>query len=104
MSVYLELFHGRNQKEYEPDIYDWGDDGPILGPLDYVRVTNLPTEEGEFSHAELNGGVDIFLHPETLLYYDGMWYGDFFITSEKEALAQVDRIEKPDAEKMVEPE
>lgn len=35
--VYLELFHGR--RSLDQDMDDWGLEGPILGPFDWVHTT-----------------------------------------------------------------
>lgn len=37
MSVFLHLYHGRNTPNEEMN--DWGFDGPVIGPLDYVHTT-----------------------------------------------------------------
>jgi len=35
--LYLGLFHGRDDPDADMD--DWGFDGPVIGPLDYVHTT-----------------------------------------------------------------
>lgn len=35
--LYLGLFHGRDDMDASLD--DWGFDGPVIGPLDYVHTT-----------------------------------------------------------------
>jgi hypothetical protein len=35
--LYLGLFHGRESADDDMD--DWGFDGPVIGPLDYVHTT-----------------------------------------------------------------
>ncbi|MFP6557801.1 hypothetical protein WJ542_05620 [Paraburkholderia sp. B3] len=35
--LYLALFHGRNDPDTGMD--DWGFDGPVIGPLEYVHTT-----------------------------------------------------------------
>ena len=37
MPSYLQLFHGR-KNPYEI-LEDWGEEGPIIGPLDYIHTT-----------------------------------------------------------------
>lgn len=77
MPLYLDLFHGRRDPTEHLD--DWGKQGPVFGPLDYVhttygshvkmRFTNLPETEAE---------VD--LHTvDDLLFYDGCYYGDWTV-------------------------
>lgn len=79
MSVYIELFHGRKSPDEELD--DWGEIGPVLGPLDFVHTTYA----GDIK-VRTSAGVDgvLYLH-EDMLYYAGMWYGDWSVFSELEA-------------------
>jgi hypothetical protein len=37
MSLYLELYHGRDN--VNDDMDDWGFDGPIIGPLELMTFT-----------------------------------------------------------------
>ena len=37
MATYMKLFHGRNTPD--EDLDDWGADGPIIGPLQWVHTT-----------------------------------------------------------------
>ncbi len=88
MSVYLKLFHGRKHPDEELD--DWGEDGPVFGPLPFVHTTygnhikmgyghnpesatRLPDYEAVFCELHVIGD---------LLYYDGMWYGDWAVFDE----------------------
>jgi hypothetical protein len=36
-TVYLKLLHGR--LDPNPDMQDWGFDGPVLGPFEAVHIT-----------------------------------------------------------------
>lgn len=67
--VFLHLFHGRKDPTEQLD--DWGLDGPWLGPLDYFG--------GTYGDLKVGYNLDTFnLHVyEGLVYYDGVYYGDF---------------------------
>jgi hypothetical protein len=79
MPVFLELFHGR--KSVNEDLQDWGEQGPILGPLKYVHTTygadlKLQTVDG------VEGNLDVVGHElPDLVFYDGMFYGDWSVFS-----------------------
>lgn len=69
--LYIHLFHGR--KTVDEDMNDWGDDGPIIGPVDYFHLTY---------GNDIKLGDDLcHLHIDNtgLLYFDGMYYGDFSV-------------------------
>lgn len=75
MAVYIRLFHGRKTPDEQLD--DWGSDGPVLGPFDFVHTTYA-------HHVKLGapGGCDEMQDlqgVEDLLYYDGVWYGDWSV-------------------------
>jgi hypothetical protein len=75
MSVGIRLFHGRrNPKE---ELEDWGEDGPVLGPFDGIHSTYLhhirPVVQGDSE-------VDLEI-VEDMLYYDGVYYGDWTVLS-----------------------
>lgn len=70
--VYLHLFHGR--EEPDQSLEDWGEQGPVLGPFEFAHVTygeeiNL---DDEGAGLKLVGG---------LIYYGGVYYGDFSVIS-----------------------
>jgi len=80
MNLYIELFHGR--KDPERDMDDWGDDGPVFGPFRFVHTTYA-------RHIKLGlplGGkcevANLFVTKEDLVYYDGMYYGDWSVFGE----------------------
>ena len=103
MSVYLHLFHGRNSVDEDMD--DWGFDGPVIGPLDYVHVTYMcdvkaacsyavaleffPREAAtHLKYADINDREPedhkIDLHwqvVEGLLEYRGQYFGDFSVST-----------------------
>lgn len=72
--VYVELFNGRRHPDEQLD--DWGADGPLLGPFNVVHITyngdpRIDTEEDRY----------LQLVEGHLLYYDGMFYGDWTYVS-----------------------
>lgn len=71
MKVALQLFHGR--ADPDADMEDWGQQGPIF-LVDYVHTTysidiklGIPDPAGD-------GDLKIL---DDLVYYDGMYYGDW---------------------------
>lgn len=74
--VYLELFHGRKTAREHMD--DWGELGPVFGPLDYVHTTygNDIKFNGKDSG---NGWLTV---KNGLIYYDDMFYGDWSVFSQ----------------------
>jgi hypothetical protein len=70
--VYLELFHGRRTKDEELD--DWGSAGPIFGPLAYVHTTYQ-----NHIKFEQNGDWKELWLQEGMIFYDGIWYGDWTV-------------------------
>lgn len=74
MPVYLELLHGRKSPREQLD--DWGEDGPILGPLRWVHTT-YATDVKCCPHGEVDGIALPVV--EDLLHYDGMFYGDWSV-------------------------
>lgn len=77
--MYLKLFHGR--KDPNQDMDDWGELGPVFGPLLFFHTTygsclKYQTESGQ------NGMFDLY---EDMICYAGTYYGDwsvFYATSE----------------------
>ena len=72
--LYLRLLHGRNSPDEE--MSDWGFQGPVLGPLDYVHVTYS-------SHVNIGEEYDHLYIYEGLLVYDEKYYGDWEVITEK---------------------
>src|SRR5690606_1216474 len=68
---YLKLFHGRKRPE-EP-LEDWGEPGPIFGPFPYFHTTYGSSIQ--FVH-EVEHQLQIV---GDLVYYDGMFYGDWSV-------------------------
>jgi len=74
--LFLELFHGRTDPDQEMD--DWGSQGPVFGPFDWVHTTYSNT---------LRLGIPSQFHEwfltvdKDMVFYDGLWYGDYSIFS-----------------------
>lgn len=101
MSVYLHLFHGRDDPEQDMD--DWGFDGPVIGPLKYVHVTYMTDLKMDMEqdvaakffpelieqHEEMLGrnvvptfcGEHHLYLTEDLVVYDGKYYGDWSVST-----------------------
>jgi hypothetical protein len=78
MPVYLEVFHGR--KDPDEELHDWGSHGPVIGPLQYVQFTyGMPPRLGPIDYPHDSEEMTMV---EDMLYYDGVYYGDFSIISE----------------------
>lgn len=79
MSVYISLFHGRN----DPDLVmeDWGEPGPLLGPFEWIQVTYLNNIRAEYIDKSGKSMEARFAIVDDMVYYDGMYYGDFDILS-----------------------
>ena len=80
--MYLKLLHGRSTIDEEMD--DWGNDGPWIGPLAWFHCTYLANVGVGFTGGEelaAMGTSNDFPSPmslhEGLLYYDGIYYGDW---------------------------
>lgn len=74
--IYLELFHGRKDPSQGMD--DWGEQGPIFGPFDYVHTIYAQRiVAGPFGD---DATLELFV-VDGLVYYDGMYYGDWSIYS-----------------------
>ena len=71
--VYIELFHGR--PDPLQDLDDWGELGPVFGPLRFVHTTYA-------WDIKLGSDVDTLQELNVLsdmVYYGGMWYGDWSV-------------------------
>ena len=113
MPVYLELFNGADSP-YQSNLNDFGEKGPILGPLAYVHTTYAGDvkccpldEEGE---PDEFATADFQVTCECLLYYDGMYYGDWSVSdgrwarASKEDRGRIRQVEAKKAEVPPEPQ
>lgn len=73
--MYLGFFHGRDTKE--ADMADWGFDGPVLGPLEFVHTTYAADikvcRKGQ-SDADITLTVD-----DGVIEFEGKFYGDWTV-------------------------
>jgi len=72
--LYLKLFHGRNDPAQNMD--DWGFDGPVFGPHQFVHTTyanfiKMVNTDGETDELHIVG-------PD-MVYYDKSYYGDWSV-------------------------
>ena len=67
--LYIRLFHGRNHKD--EDLDDWGFDGPIFGPYDFVHTTYA-------CHIRMGDAHELRI-VEDMVFYDGKYYGDWSV-------------------------
>src|SRR5215831_9446820 len=71
--MYLELFHGRKAPDVQLD--DWGTQGPVFGPLQFVHTTYATNVKFTFADgSDRDGWLQII---DDLIYYDGTYYGDW---------------------------
>ncbi len=68
---YLMLWHGRTGRDEEMD--NWGELGPVFGPFPFFHMTY--NCDIKFSHEEGH----ILNIVDDLVYYDGLYYGDWSI-------------------------
>lgn len=93
--MYMHLFHGRSHPGQ--DMEDWGTEGPVL------RIEGFHVTYGGFRVCEPGGDwVDLTL-VEDLLYYDGMYYGDWSIFTGWSDIELSRRAEDYDEAKSVRP-
>ena len=84
--MYLRLIHGRTDPEESPE--DWGTDGPVFGPLEFCHITYLNTiniaKKGDHDGTGpmLSEADPMYFHND-LLFYDGVYYGDFELCMEE---------------------
>ncbi len=72
--LYLRLFHGRSDPEQDMD--DWGSNGPVFGPYKFVHT--IYTSFVKLGRRD--GGCDeMSVLEKDLLYYDGVYYGDWTV-------------------------
>lgn len=71
--MYISLFHGR--QDPVDNLEDWGNIGPVFGPYDTVHITY----ESHIKMTTQSGFDNLFWTKDNLIYYDGVYYGDFEI-------------------------
>jgi|GEM_PF-6976222 hypothetical protein len=79
------LFHGRETTDEV--LTDWGEEGPLLGPLDTVNITY-----GEITLYPATDATPPTLQlVDGLIPYGGMFYGDLEVTSGRRSGAELPR-------------
>jgi hypothetical protein len=69
--AYLKLFHGRKKDE---ELDDWGENGPIFGPYPYFHTTYA-------TDIKFGDEFNTLYIVDDMVYYDGMYYGDWSVYS-----------------------
>jgi len=69
----IRLFHGRTNPDQDMD--DWGFDGPVLDPYQFVHTTYA----SHVKLGKLDGNCDELLIYGDMLYYDDCYYGDWSV-------------------------
>ena len=75
--LYIRLFHGRTDPNQ--DMNDWGSDGPVLGPYEFAHT--IYTSSVRLGRQD--GDCDSLYTHEDMLYYDGVYYGDWSVFDER---------------------
>ena len=66
---YLMLWHGRTDREEEMN--NWGENGPVFGPFPFFNMTY----NCEIAFSQECGHLLKIV--DDLVYYDGIYYGDW---------------------------
>ncbi len=77
--MYLKLVHGRSHPGQEMN--DWGEDGPVFGPLAVCHTTygsDVKLEYMSTSPGEPEQVLELTVR-DGLMYYGNMWYGDWSV-------------------------
>lgn len=86
--LYLGLYHGFESDEARESAGDWGERGPMIGPLKYVHTTYATHIKFEFFTEERanlypipkrNGVFADFNMGSDCIEFDGMEYGDWTV-------------------------
>ena len=77
--LYLRLFHGRNDPAQDMD--DWGTDGPVFGPYQFAHTTY--SSFLRLGRAD-DGCDELYISEPDMVFYDGVYYGDWSVFSEVE--------------------
>jgi len=83
--MYLGLFHGFHTEEERAAKQDWGDNGPMIGPLQYAHTTYaseiklkfISEEDAEQYGIEDDGSLPI--DKEGCVVFGDMQYGDWTV-------------------------
>jgi hypothetical protein len=80
--MYIHLYHGRTDPEKDMN-GEWGTDGPLLGPFKSVTVTYLQQLKALIGDGSSHLFFDRY---EDMIYYDGVYYGDFDIVGSPDGI------------------
>ena len=72
--MYLKLFHGRNDPARDMD--DWGFDGPIFGPYQFIHTTYANFVKMSDTDGKMN---ELHIVGPDMIYYNGSYYGDWSV-------------------------
>ena len=75
LPIYINLFHGR--ADPNQDLNDWGPVGPIFGPYEGIQSNACDIWLRDSDNPELH----CLRYYEDMVYYDNVYYGDYFIFS-----------------------
>ena len=75
--LYIRLFHGRTNPEQDMD--EWGSDGPVFGPYEFVHITHASCVR----FGRQNGNCDSLYVYEDMLFYNGAYYGDWSVFTDE---------------------
>jgi len=90
--IYLRLYHGFVSGDERSEVGDWGDEGPIIGPLFYVHTTYMSTvgilfknkkDANRYGFEEEEVLLD--LHDDCICW-NYMEYGDWVVFENQEEL------------------
>ena len=98
--LYLRLFHGRNEPNQQ--LEDWGEDGPIFGPLQWFHVTYNSHYRFALEGNETGDTDGEFRFYRDLLYYNEKYYGDWslFMATKKD-LKEFNTSKPPNASRVL---
>jgi hypothetical protein len=80
--LYLQLFHGRPDPRKAME--NWGENGPVFGPYAYAHTTYASDIRMGGLKADYDDVDTLFISTNDLVYYDGMWYGDWSVFASEE--------------------
>ena len=75
--LYIRLFHGRT--DTNQDMNNWGSDGPVFGPYEFSHTTYTTV----IRLGKSDGDSDSLYLYEDMLYYNGVYYGDWSVFTDE---------------------
>lgn len=85
--LYLALFHGYASEEERTENEDWGENGPVIGPIEYCQTTYSThikikfTKDEDSKKYNLPAEVvtELSLNKDGCVEYGGLQYGDYTV-------------------------